>query len=94
MGTHEALEALIGPVVAALALSAEFYRVNSVPDKNHCVLGFSLGMSGGGSHRFEITGVRAEGRLMVVSALANGAPGEVLLVEEAGQLKVLEPRAA
>jgi hypothetical protein len=74
-------------------LSAEFYRENRVPDRKHCVLGFSLGISGG-SYRFEITGVRAEGRGMVVSALANGAPGEVLLVEEAGQLKVLKLRAA
>jgi hypothetical protein len=93
MRTHKALLALIGPVAAALALSAEFYRVNRVPDKKHCVLGFTLGMNTG-SNRFEITGVRAEERLMVVSALANGAPGEVLLVEEAGQLKVLELRAA
>jgi hypothetical protein len=73
-------------------LSAEFYRVNRVPDEKHCVLGFSLGMSGG-AYRFEVTGVRTEGRLMVVSALANGAPGDVLPVEEAGQLKVLELRA-
>jgi hypothetical protein len=69
-------------------LSTSFYRRNHVPDKRHCVLGLSVGMAMAPSYRFEITSVQLTRRGALVSALANGVPGRVVLVREGGSFKV------
>ena len=73
-------------------LSARFYRAHHVPDRAHCVRGFTLGMSRE-KVRFEITRVAAAKGRATVEALANGAPGRVVLVEERGHYKVLAVEA-
>jgi hypothetical protein len=60
-------------------MSARFYRENNVPDEARCVLGLRIGFMG------------TEGRA-VVQALANGALGRIVLVEEHGVFKVLSVR--
>ena len=69
-------------------LSRDFYRLNGVPDRAHCVLGLKVGMSMS-DLRYRITGVSAKNGRATVHALANGAPGKVVLVEEGGRYKVL-----
>ena len=70
-------------------LAAEFYRENHVPDKARCALALRIGFTWAPSYRFRIVGVRVEGDRAVVEALANGAPGQIVLVEEHGQFKVV-----
>ncbi len=70
-------------------LSARFYRQNHVPDKRHCVLGLSVGMAMAPSYRFRITGVQVTRDGAIVSALANGLPGHLVLAREQGGFKVL-----
>jgi hypothetical protein len=70
-------------------LSRRFYERNHVLDKRHCVLGLTVGMSMAPSYRFEITSVKLTRGGAVVSALANGVPGSVVLVREDSALKVL-----
>jgi hypothetical protein len=70
-------------------LSARFYRQNHVPDKRHCVLGLSVGMGMAPSYRFRITGVQVTRDGAIVSALANGLPGHLVLVREQDGFKVL-----
>jgi hypothetical protein len=70
-------------------LSVRFYRQNHVPDKRHCLLGLSVGMAMSPSYRFEIADVRLTSRGALVSALANGQPGRLILVREGGGFKVL-----
>jgi hypothetical protein len=70
-------------------LSAGFYRQNHVPDKRHCVLGLSAGMAMAPSYRFRISGVQLTRSGAVVEAFADGQPGRLVLVREAGSFKVL-----
>jgi hypothetical protein len=70
-------------------LSTRFYRRNHVPSKARCVLGLRIGFMWAPSIRFKIVGVRVVGRRAVVSAVANGAPGRIVLVEEHGSFRVL-----
>ena len=69
-------------------LSRDFYRLNGVPDRAHCVLGLRVGMTLG-DLRYRITGVSASNGRATVHAVANGAPGRLVLVEESGRYKVL-----
>ncbi len=69
-------------------LSRDFYRLNGVADRAHCVVGLTVGM-GTGSVQYRITDVAAENGRATVHALANGAPGKLVLVEEGGRYKVL-----
>jgi hypothetical protein len=70
-------------------MSARFYRDNNVPDQARCVLALRIGFTWSQSFRFTIVGVRMEGSRALVSALANGAPGRIVLIEEAGRFKVV-----
>jgi hypothetical protein len=70
-------------------LSARFYRQNHVPNRRHCVLGLSIGMAMAPSYRFRITGVQVTRDGAIVSALANGLPGHLVLVRERDGFKVL-----
>ncbi len=69
-------------------LAAQFYRENHVPDKARCALALRIDFTWAPSYRFRIVGVRVDGARAVVEALANGAPGEVVLVREHGRFKV------
>jgi hypothetical protein len=75
-------------------LSTSFYRRNHVPDKRHCMLGLSVGMAMAPSYRFEITNVRMTRRGALVSALANGVPGRLVLVREGSSFKILAVQGA
>ena len=70
-------------------LAADFYRQNHVPDKARCALALRIGFTWAPSYRFRIVGVRVRGDRAVVEALANGAPGQVVLVQEDGRFKVV-----
>jgi len=70
-------------------MSARFYREKHVSDKKRCVLGLTVGFAMSPAVRFRILSVRAEGDRAVVKALANGLPGEIVLVKESGHVKVL-----
>src|SRR5262245_54321274 len=70
-------------------LSARFYRANDVPSKERCVLAFRIGFTWAPTYRFKIVAVRLSGKRAVVDTLANGAPGRLVLVPEAGGFRVL-----
>jgi hypothetical protein len=73
-------------------MSARFYRENDVPDEARCVLGLRVGFMGAPEVRFRILGVRVDNGRAVVDALADGAPGRIVLVQEHGVFKVLSLR--
>ena len=75
-------------------MSARFYRANNVPDHARCVLALRIGFTWSQSFRFTILGVRVEGSRAVVSALANGAPGRIVLVKEADRFNVVSVSAS
>jgi hypothetical protein len=75
-------------------LSRRFYTENHVPDKRRCVLGLTVGMSMAPTYGFEITSVKLTKGRAVVTALANGVPGRIVLVREGGELKVLVVQAS
>jgi hypothetical protein len=71
-------------------LSARFYRANHVPSRKRCELALRVTFTGA-AVRFRVLNVqvdRERGRA-VVSALANGARGKIVLVEEHGLFRVL-----
>jgi hypothetical protein len=70
-------------------MSARFYRDNNVPDHARCVLALRIGFTWSQSFRFRILGVRLNGPRAIVSALANGARGRIVLIEEADRFKVV-----
>jgi hypothetical protein len=74
-------------------MSARFYRENDVPDEARCVLGLRVGFMGAPEVRFEILRVRVDEGRAVVDALADGAPGRIVLVQEHGVFKVLSLRS-
>jgi len=75
-------------------MSARFYRENHVPSRTRCALGLRIGFAWAPEIRFRIVDVRIDGSRAVVSAVANGAPGRIALVEEAGLFKILSVRGA
>jgi hypothetical protein len=75
-------------------MSARFYREQHVPDQARCVLALRIEFTWAQSFRFRILGIRLEGPRAIVRAVANGAPGRVVLLEEAGRLKVLSVRGS
>jgi hypothetical protein len=52
-------------------------------------LALRIGFTWTQSFRFRIVGVRMNGSKATVAALANGAPGRIVLIEEAGRFKVV-----
>jgi hypothetical protein len=69
-------------------MSVRFFRQHRVPDRKRCVLGLTVGFANS-TVFFRILGVRREGEGAIVRTLANGAPGEIVLVRESGALKIL-----
>jgi hypothetical protein len=70
-------------------MSARFYRDNDVPDRARCALALRIGFTWSQSFRFRILAVRIQGSLAIVSALANEAPGRIVLVKEPDRFKVV-----
>jgi hypothetical protein len=70
-------------------MSRRFYRENHVPDKRRCAIGLAAIFAMSPTIFFRITGVRSEGELTIVRAVANGAHGSISLVREGGRLKIL-----
>jgi hypothetical protein len=70
-------------------MSVRFYRENHVPTKERCVLGLRVGFMWSPSIRFRIIGVLVDGRRAVVTAIANGAPGRIVLVDDHGSFRIL-----
>ena len=73
-------------------LATEFYRRNHVPSKARCALALRIEYTWAPTYRFRIVGVRVDGRRALADALANGVPGQVVLVREGGRFKVLSVR--
>jgi hypothetical protein len=73
-------------------MSARFYRENDVPDEARCVLGLRIGFIGTDAVRFKVLGAHVDNGRAVVRALADGAPGQIVLVQERGVFKVLSLR--
>jgi hypothetical protein len=74
---------------ACTMLSRRFYRENHVRDAQICRLALWIGMVRSDPVSFRIVAVDVRGREATVTALADGAPGTVRLVEEQGRYKVL-----
>ena len=58
-------------------------------DHELCVVGLRVGFMWSQEIRFRVTGVRLEGDRAVVDALADGAPGRVVLARLGGRYRVL-----
>jgi hypothetical protein len=75
-------------------LSTRFYRQNHIPTRARCVLGLRIGLTGAPTYRFRILGVRVDAERAVVQALANGVPGQLVLVAESGGFRVSSVRGS
>ena len=75
-------------------MSARFYSDNHVPDRERCVLALRIGFTWSQPFRFKILNVRFRGSRAIVAALANGAPGRIVLVKEADRFKVVSVGAS
>jgi hypothetical protein len=75
-------------------MSAHFYHYNHVPDRARCALALRIGFVWTQSFRFRILAVRTNGSKAIVTALANRAPGRIVLIEEAGRFKVVSVGSA
>lgn len=74
-------------------LAPEFYRRHRLPDRGHCIRGFTLGL-GGTAVKFRIVEVEAQGGEALVRAVVDGAPGTIRLVRGTAGFRVLELRGA
>lgn len=75
-------------------LSTRFYRQNHIPSREHCVLGLRIGFTGAPTYRFRILSVRVDAGGAVVQAVANGVPGQLVLVAESGVFRVSSVRGS
>jgi hypothetical protein len=73
---------------ACALLARQFYRRNHVPDRRHCIAGFTVGM-GGWAVKYRIGHVDGSPDVIVVHAVVDGAPGTVRLVREQHGYRVL-----
>jgi hypothetical protein len=74
-------------------LSGAFYRRNRVPSKRACMQGLQIGFTWSPEIHYRITGVHMDGDRATVEALANGAPGRIVLVRERSRFRVLAVEA-
>ena len=72
---------------ACSLLARQFYRVHHIPDRQHCVAGFSVGF-GGWAVKFKILGVDAQIDKAVVHCVVDGSPGTVQLIREAAGFRI------
>jgi hypothetical protein len=74
-------------------LSHGFYTSHRLPDPQTCVALLRIGFLFSGRIQFRILGVERHGTGFVVRALADGAPGRMILVRENGNLRILSVRS-
>ena len=74
-------------------MSRRFYRENHVQSKRRCVLGFAATFTNTAIVHFRIVSIRRDHAQVTVRAVANGAPGSIVLVREDGRLKILSLQA-
>ena len=65
-------------------LSIRFYRQNRIPSPERCVLSLRIVLTGAPTYRLRILSVRADGGRAVAQAVANGVPGQLVLVAGSG----------
>ena len=75
---------------ACRLLSTAYYKKYRIPSRRHCVAGLRIGFMWSQEIRFRITEIDADRDRAIVTAVANGAPGRVILIRERGGFKVLE----
>lgn len=73
-------------------LARAYLRAHQLERPGHCSLALRIGYMWSQEIRFEIGDVRLQARQAVVRAVADGAPGELVLVREDGRFKVLAVR--
>jgi hypothetical protein len=70
-------------------LSGGFYERHGLRDRRTCAGVLRVAFAWSGRIDFRIGGIRREGDRVVVEAVAEGAPGRILLVRERGRLRIL-----
>jgi hypothetical protein len=70
-------------------LSHGFIESHALRDRRTCAAVMRVAFVWNGKIRFRIGKVTSEGGRVAVRAVADGAPGLILLVREAGSLKIL-----
>jgi hypothetical protein len=70
-------------------LSRDFYRTHELRDRQTCVAVSHVADVWSGKIQFRIGTVAREGDRLAVQAVADGAPGRIVLVRESGSLKIL-----
>ena len=97
-----------GDEVHARSVAVEFVRsinarryerscalmVSSRNDRATCAIGLRIGFMWSQEIRFRITGVRLDDDLAIVSALADGSPGRVVLQRFGDRYRVLRVEGA
>jgi hypothetical protein len=72
--------------------SHRFYARHHLPDRQTCVALLRVSFMWSGQIEFRIGAVERDGDRFVVRAIADGAPGQIVLVRESGDLKILAVR--
>ena len=75
---------------ACRLLSRAYYKKYRIPSRRHCVAGLRIGFMWSQEITFRITDIDADRERAIVTAVADGAPGRVVLIRERGAFKVLE----
>jgi hypothetical protein len=70
-------------------LSVGYYQRYKLLNKERCALGLRVGFMWSEEIRYRITSVNVSQDRAVVETLADGVPGQIVLVNEGGALKVL-----
>ncbi len=69
--------------------SRAFYATHRLPDRSTCAALLRVSFAWSGPIVFKIGTVRRDGDRVVVRAVADGASGEIVLVKESNDLKIL-----
>ena len=70
-------------------LSRGFYRAHRLRDRQTCVASLRVSFMWSGQIRFRIGKIAHEGGRLVVPAVADGAPGQIVLVREGSNFRIL-----
>jgi hypothetical protein len=69
-------------------LSRRFYRQHRIRDRQTCVAGLRIGFLSSPEIHARIGKITRERDRVVLRAIANGAPGQIVLVREGGYFKI------
>jgi hypothetical protein len=75
-------------------LSEGYLQTHRLESTDRCLLGLRIGFLWSQEIRFRILDVRLRGGRAIVRAVADGAPGTIVLVREDGRFKVLAVEGA